>query len=282
MKKISHYTGDCFTFHQEVVRNKKSETLRAHIDAINDDVQLQFKAYDVGFDHCHLAGLQPLQLNDTQKKELQSLYSYKAKKFKELRRALTVDEHNRPHETCPYCTISPINSFDHFVPQSEFAELSDNPKNLIPACMDCNGHKSIVWREGGRSLFLNLYLDDIPEQQYLFAELNIDGQSVDAKFEVKKPNDIIDKTLFAKIAYHYDKLELCQRFRLHREDVLSLLANEIYSLQNILNDIQIIQVIRSHIENERRNFGFNYWKAILMEAVCNNNAIFDFFKKRPY
>lgn len=282
MKKIRHYTGDCFTFHQEVVRSKRSETLRTHMDAIINDVRGQFDAYRTGFEGNNLARLEPLELSDSQKEELCSLYSYKAKKFRELRRTLTVDEQNRPHETCPYCTIGPINSFDHFLPQSEFAELSDNPLNLIPACTECNGHKNNVWRKNGGSLFLNLYTDDIPEQQYLFVALNIDGQSVDAQFEVQNPNAIIEDTLFDKIAYHYEKLELCHRFRMQREEVLSPLANEIHSLHSILDDSQIIQVVYLHIENERRRYGFNYWKAILMEEVCRNKVIFDFFKKQPY
>ena len=284
MKKVRHYGKDCFKFHEAVLERKESDSLKRDINSISGDLKGQYEIYEELFCKDDLAAMTALDLDKTTKEKLKSLYSYDAYMFRKLRKELTVDENNRPNVLCPNCTINTINSFDHFLPQSDFAEFVDNPLNLIPSCTECNGHKSSVWRKDGVRLFLNLYIDDLPNVQYLFVTLSIaeDGRSVDAKFEVKNPEDRIDADLYEKIDYHYDKLHLCERFRDSREQVLSGLANEIYSLKNVLSDELLKDVIRKSMENDRKRYGYNYWVAVLKEAVCDNQEIFDFFKKKPY
>lgn len=284
MRKIKHYEGDCFKFHEAVLERKESDSLKKEIKAIAADIKGQFDDYDKKFAKDDLPALSALSISQATKDKLKGLYDYHALMFRKLRKGLTTDENNRQCVVCPNCTINTINSFDHYLPQSEFAEYADNPINLIPSCTECNGHKSSVWRKGGERLFLNLYIDDLPNVQYLFVTLTIadDKRSVDAKFEVKNPNGVIDADLYKKIDYHYDKLELCERFRAHREEVLSGLANEIFKLKDVLADDVIKSVVMSDVANDRKRFGYNYWKAILKEAVCNNQDVFDFFKNKPY
>lgn len=284
MKKIRHYEDDCFEFHKSVVERKESDELKRHIRAIDDDIKEQYEEYDDAFSADILPTLEALDLDKTTKDELKSLYSYDAYMFRKLKRILTVDSNNRQDVLCPNCTINNINSFDHYLPQTEFAEFVDNPINLIPSCTECNGHKSKVWRKNGERLFLNLYIDELPQEKYLFVTLSVadDGKSVDAKFEVKKPEGKIDGSLFKKIDYHYEKLELCRRFGENRERVFSGLANEIYTLKDVLSDDAIKDVIKKSVENDRKRYGYNYWVAILKEAVCDTQEIFDFFKKKPY
>lgn len=284
MKKINHYEGDCFEFHKEVLKRKESDDLKRDISSMADQIKKQYDNYDRSFVDDSLSALDALILDKAMKDKLKSLYSYDAYMFRKLRRILTVDINSRPNVLCPNCTINTINSFDHYLPQSEFAEYVDNPKNLIPSCTECNGHKSSAWRKDGKRLFLNLYIDDLPQEQYLFATLTIadDEKSVDVKFEVKNQEGKLDVDLYAKIFYHYDKLELCKRFSDHREKVLSSLANEIYTLKDSLSDELIKSVIRSSVVNDRERYGYNYWVAVMKEAVCDNQTVFDFFKKKPY
>ncbi len=284
MRKIRHYEGDCFEFHKKVVERKESDVLKKHITTINDDIKVQYNNYDTAFGKDTLRSLVPLNLTKETKDELKSLYSYDAYIFRKLKRILTVDKNNRLDNLCPNCTINTINSFDHYLPQSEFAEYVDNPINLIPSCTECNGHKSSVWKKDGKRLFLNLYLDDLPSVQYLFIELSIadDGKSINTVFNVENREGKIDANLFEKISYHYEKLDLCNRFCGNSEKVLSSLANYIYQLKDLLTDDAIKAVIMSNVHNERLKYGFNFWEAILKESVCNNTAIFDFFKNKPY
>lgn len=284
MRKIRHYEGDCFKFHQDVVERKKSEQLKEHLRTISDVLKEQYDKYGRAFAGDNLPSLHPLIFDATTKKELESLYSYDAQMFRRLKRILTVDENQRPDVYCPNCTINTINSFDHYLPQTEFSEYIDNPLNLIPSCTECNGHKNKVWRMNGERLFLNLYIDDMPQIQYLFVTLSIsdNGTMVDAKFEVRNPDGKIDVGLYNKISYHYKKLLLCERFSEHRESVLSSLANEIYTLKEVLSDNALKEVIMKSVANERVKYGYNYWRAILQEAVCDNQTVFDFFKRKPY
>ena len=284
MKRIKHYDGDCFEFHKAVLERKKSDNLKRDIEAIADDIKKQYDAYDDAFLKDGLSFLEALNLDNVIQGKLKSLYSYDASIYKKLKKELTVDENGRPNMLCPNCTINTINSFDHFLPQSEFAEFVDNPINLIPSCTECNGHKSSVWRKDGARLFLNLYIDDLPQVQFLFVKLTIaeDKRSVDAKFEVKNLEGKIGEDLFKKIAYHYGKLKLCERFREHREKVISSIANDIYGFKDTLTDDAIKEVVLRSVENERKRYGYNFWEAILKEEVCKNKEVFDFFKQKPY
>ena len=254
MKKIKHYEGDCFEFHEGVLERKESDNLKKEIKAIEDILKNQFKRYNEKFAEDKLEDLMALDLDGATKEKLKSLYDYDAYMFRRLMEELTVDSNNRPNILCPNCTVNTINSFDHYLPQSEFAEYADDPINLIPSCTECNGHKSSVWRKDGKRLFLNLYIDDIPDIQYLFVTLTIaeDERSVDAKFEVRNSENKIAAAIYDKIDYHYNKLELCKRFRKHREDVLSGLANEIYTMKESLADDVIKSVILSDVANDRK------------------------------
>ena len=271
MKKIRHYEDDCFEFHKSVVERKESDELKRHIRAIDDDIKEQYEEYDDAFSADILPTLEALDLDKTTKDELKSLYSYDAYMFRKLKRILTVDSNNRQDVLCPNCTINNINSFDHYLPQTEFAEFVDNPINLIPSCTECNGHKSKVWRKNGERLFLNLYIDELLFFNPFIIFAFFLTFSLLSGFASSTLKD-----------YHYDKLKLCRRFGENRERVFSGLANEIYTLKDVLSDDAIKDVIKKSVENDRKRYGYNYWVAILKEAVCDTQEIFDFFKKKPY
>ena len=41
-------------------------------------------------------------------------------------------------EKCPFCGIGTVSTLDHYLPKSKYPALAITPKNMIPACRDCN------------------------------------------------------------------------------------------------------------------------------------------------
>lgn len=202
MRKIKEYNGDSLKFHQRVVKSKhhrpKDPTYKDRINALTPEIQNQFANHDGEFKRDNLASLSPKNFTPEQKNDLIALYNYGAKPFQELNDILTTGENGTRQPICPFCTINNSNTFDHLIPKTEFSELSDHPVNLMPCCSECNGKKSSNWRIGNTRKYLNLYLDDLPNVQYLFSNIDIDGTTVKATFIIENRYNI-DNFLFAKI-----------------------------------------------------------------------------------
>lgn len=282
MKRIKKYQGDSLEFHKKVLKSKhfrpKDSIYKDRVIALGSIIQEQFEAHDNHFQKDDLASLSPKRLTNDQKNDLKSLYDYGAKPFQQLNDILTTGDNGTRQPVCPFCTINNVNTLDHLIPKSEFSELSDHPINLMPCCSDCNGKKSSNWRDGNVRKYLNLYLDQLPDIQYLFVDLSVEDATIKAIFNVENRNHI-ENELFKKIENHYVDLELCKRFALNCHNSISELKNTLSPIRRFLSREQLKQsVIETETEN-RSLYGFNYWKSILKIECCENDIIFDFLLK---
>ena len=74
--------------------------------------------------------------------------------------------------TCQYCGVGKPKSMDHFLPISDYPEFAVLAINLIPCFKDCKEKKKAYWKEEGTRGIINLYLDNIPYEQFLFGEVH--------------------------------------------------------------------------------------------------------------
>lgn len=273
MKNLQHYLDDTFEFHKEVLesknKTKKDPTYKDRIDNMNGVIEGKFSIYDDNFTNNTLEDIDSHGYSDSEKKDLLKLYSYKNSVIKSLKVKITTTDANRVINTCPNCTISEINSFDHYLPKDKFPEFVVNPKNLFPSCTICNGYKNDVWVDSGKRLFLNLYLDPLPNEQYLFTRLTIDKDVVTATFYLQN-NGNITPNLFETIETHYDRLHLLDRFSANICEVITSLENTITSFLGMLSLDQIKDSIVEKSNRDRIAFGHNYWKSILELELVNN------------
>ena len=282
MKRVKKYQGDSFEFHQKVVnskhRTKNDSTYKERINILENVIKRQFEEHDKLFDTDKLEFLSPAPLADGQKKDLITLYNYKTKPFQQLNDILTTGENGTRQPLCPFCTINNVNTFDHFIPKNTFAELSDHPINLIPCCSECNSKKSTNWKEGNSRKYINFYIDDLPSTQYLYANIIIADSTLNVKFEIRNEGNI-NNILFTRIKNHYTDLELCERFALNSDNIISELKNTLKVNQTYLLREQLKQIIIDTENKNREYYGFNYWRAILKIECCENDEIFDFLLK---
>jgi len=235
-----------------------------------DNIENLFIAYNNRFNSNTLQNLTAFGYLGINKKRLLKLYSFKAKMFQELKITVTTKEGNIVDNICQNCTISEINSFDHVVPKDEFPEFVVNPKNLFPSCTNCNGRKSTTWRENGKSVFLNLYIDTLPTEQYLFVDIQIQNDELQLTYDVKNINNI-DTELYSLIKTHYTKLNLCKRFEENSDIIVSELENEINEYKEVVSLMDIKSIIGNKCNKDKELLGFNYWKAILKLALINDD-----------
>lgn len=279
MKKIKVFTDNSFDFHTEVVNSKHyrrtDPTYKDRIIALNEAVREQFENHDTEFERDNLAILVPKNLGAQEKQDLISLYDYNTKPFQRLNCILTTSETGKRQPVCPFCTINNVNTFDHLIPKMEFPELSDHPKNLMPCCSECNSKKSSNWRINNSRRYLNLYLDDLPNIQYLFVQLNIENSTIHANFFIENRFGI-DIGLYRRIENHYQDLELCRRFAINSYDIISELQNMLKTNRDVIHPEDLKNIIIRTENRNREIYGFNYWKSILKQECCTNDAVFNF------
>lgn len=280
MKNVKCYSENAFDFHKEIIKRKRNSAAdpdyKTRLAALDDDIELLYKVFDEKFKTNELQALTAHGYKGENHSDLLSLYAYKNKLIQKLKIKLTTTETNRIINTCQNCTINEINSFDHFIPKSEFSEFVVNPKNLFPSCTTCNSFKLTAWRKNGKRIFLNLYIDTLPQVQYLFVNIKVKSEKIETTFYVENRSGI-DSDLFTLIDTHYNKLELCPRFSGNNDSVITPLKN---TIESFVGKLQTSQIKKSVLETSKKNmlaFGNNYWKSVLEIALVNDKDFMQMF-----
>ncbi len=238
-------------------------------------MERQFNLYDENYNNKSLEKIVPLKFSNTEKGDILGLYSYKSKAIQDLKIKLTTTENNRIINTCQSCTIGEVNSLDHILPKEMFAEFAVNPRNLLPCCTKCNSYKLNSWLEGGERIFLNLFLDELPNEQYLFVNTLVEPHNIQADFVVGNKSGIVPE-LYRIIESHYRRLYLCKRFSENISEVVTALDNSIIPYVDKLGQNDIIAATKEKISKDRVAFGSNYWKSLLELSLIENE---DYLKR---
>ncbi|MDR6514263.1 HNH endonuclease [Chryseobacterium camelliae] len=273
MKNLKPYKECSSAFLDDVLKakniSKKDPEYKKRIEILKPSVKNKYSNFETAHTANNLVSLTTAGYAGQDKIDLLKLYKYDNSVIQKLNKEVTTLEGNRLINTCQNCTINEINSLDHIVPKDEFPEFAVNPRNLFPSCSKCNGHKSYVWRENNRSVFLNLYLDDLPEEQYLFCNPIFDGDKITLKFTVENKYGI-EQNLFNLIKNHYVRLHLLKRFRKNSHDIIYELNKEINKYKDKINKEELIKTIKEDIKDEKIYYGFNYWKAVIKETLIDD------------
>lgn len=263
MKNLKPYPGDGYFFYQQVLGAKDSDDLRSRLVAIGTELESTFKSYAQHFDLNLLESLKPDTAFSVHEADLLALYSYQSKIVRDLRLEIQRQQPQVIRFTCQHCTLTSNESLDHFIPKNEFPEFAVHPLNLLPICLKCNQHKSHVWRKAGVRKALNLYLDRLPDEQYLFVDVKVDKYSeIDFEFYLDKPKSV-SKAMFALIESHFQSLNLFSRMREKAIPVISELINTVSSRMGNLSYPEIAAEIKEAANSNKREFGANYWKSVV-------------------
>lgn len=270
MKKVQYYSGDSFEFHKKVVATKRASDKKNILQSLETDIEQSYKMYNNNFANNTLSVLKPMVTTSQNKELLKGLYQFKRKAFTDLFVSLTTTKGNSRDMLCPNCTLMDCSQLDHYIPKSLFPEFSANSRNLIQCCSICNQKKLDRWLKGGKPIFLNLYLDDLPQEQYLFVDIKMDKSIPKVNFYLQNTGRI-DTTLFSRIESHYKELDLLKRFAEKADSVISeILRDYTATAEARVKPSQFWEILTSRAKLDQQEFGFNYWKSILTLGCCSN------------
>ena len=275
MKNSSPYSGDAFSFFKQVCSRKRDQPLKDRLALMDPNIQLFYNQYDMAYMANSLEDLSPHGYIDPQKEDLETLYDYDSQTLSRLRTELTTTPFGRIVK-CQNCTINDANTFDHLIPKTEFVEFNVHPRNLFCSCGDCNSRKGSIWRNGGVRTTLNLYIDQIPNVQYLFVNTEISNTTIDIEFKVENNNGI-NPQLFALIEEHYRRLDLCRRFRESSETPITSLKNTLKPMLKLNNPLLARNLALESVHLERLSYGFNFWQSVLKHnLLMSDDFMIDF------
>ncbi|WP_089604024.1 HNH endonuclease [Acinetobacter piscicola] len=289
MINIKPYSKDSFNFLESVIDSKRKRPneiqpfYKDRMRQVLPELKPTCLCYDDAFTNQALQTLSSIpQFSEKNlKNDLLDLYSYKAKPFIKLKNELVELSDGSSFDTCQYCGINSISTLDHILPKSIFPEFVVHPKNLFPACSECNSLKMSKWLESGESSFLNLYSDILPLTQYLFVDLNYNGKIFDVSFYLSNKNNI-DTIFFKIISNHFKNLKLIERFNRRSNEIISEFINSIISnlenntLESLLNNA------RNRLPLQKSSIGHNHFKNILELELCNGTALSEYLKSKFY
>jgi hypothetical protein len=270
MKNLVPYKEDCFDVHSNAVNKKQRGDLKDRLLKLNSSIEAEYKVFLAKFSSNDLLSLVPNATLRLSKDDLSTLYNYQSSVIISVRKNIQSLQVKTIISTCQNCTIDSANTLDHILPQSAYPEFVVNPKNLFPCCSACNSFKEAGWG-GTKQEFLNLYLDDLPKEQYLFVDVSFDKNSdLDFSFYLRNVDGKIDATLFSTIESHYNKLQLFSRMKLKSVEYVSELETKIRAFKELLTIQVITNNLIKAIDEDKAAYGDNHWKCVLELALLKN------------
>jgi hypothetical protein len=279
MKNLTPYKEDCYSVHKKAVDKKQAGDLKERLLKINPLVEKEYINFIENFNKNSLILVKPnLELNKS-KEDLQSLYKYQSRVIRDVRESIRGLQIKTIISTCQNCTLDSINTLDHILPQATYPEFVVNPKNLFPCCSTCNSYKLDAISTDSDQKFLNLYLDKLPDVQYLFVDISLDTfDDIDFNYYLKNVGNSINESLFKIIENHYTKLHLFERFKLKSIEYISELESRISAFRKRLTIQEIVSDLTQAIQDEKKAYGYNHWKCILELSLINNDLFMNRFK----
>lgn len=175
-------------------------------------------------------------------------------------------------ELCPMCGVGFVSDLDHYLPKEKFPEFSVLALNLVPVCSRCNGKKrSVAGDREGR--FFHAYYDDVPESpSLLVADLEVAQKSVIVSFDI---NHTLPMTIYKDARYHFKRLRLSDAYVTPAVNDLVGRIHYFEELYEIGGPDAVAYGANRIALNHRREFGSQFWKAVLYDAVAASHQFCD-------
>jgi len=261
--------------HKLVVEAKNIGPIKTTLETLDNLVTARFQVYNEAFENNTLHALTESTALQAYKAELQSCYKNSTIPLRSIFQAIKAQP-TRILKFCPYCGMTLPKTYDHYVPEGRFPEFSAHALNLIPCCGICNSSKKERWRVGNTRIFINYYLDPIPDVQYLQVQIQTAPRSlaVGAVFSLVRHPNIVDDQMWNLIDSHYRELDLLNRYK---EEVNNEVSDIYDTCCSHIEDGggNIPQFLLNMSERNGQVFGVNHWRVVLWTALAQDPNFID-------
>lgn len=272
MHNIIPYSENAFDLYKEAVDRKDDGESKDRLVAAEKTVEALYKEFDEHFHDNSLRLIPSCRIKKPLRDDLFDMYGYEAAIVKKVKKWLEGHNPVTVYGVCQHCGIVPFDTMDHILPHQQYAEYSVHARNLIPCCTDCNRRKNE--RE-----ILNLYLDLLPDVEYLFMDVKANGDTIDLSFRLDNSKGLVEQDLFRKIAVHYSKLELFGRMKTIATTRISGFLTQIKRTYVKYGKQEVIDEINEDVEDLRQAYGYNYWEVAFQKGLVNSPVFWDYYEK---
>ncbi|ARU02447.1 HNH endonuclease [Yoonia vestfoldensis] len=168
--------------------------------------------------------------------------------------------------SCPYCGFGEPKDLDHYLPRSVYGELAIYPNNLVPSCGPCNNAKrAVVPGIGPGPGLIHPYFQELPEADFLTAEITFEDGSLDVSFAIDY--EPINPDLAAKLQFQLERLKLNQRYPAQINKFINEQCISILMLRELGAEL-VATWLRRNAVSLADSFHRNDWRVALMRALA--------------
>lgn len=266
---------DSFEVYKEAVERKDEGPVKTELKGIEQQMDDCYKNYHRHFGLNEIEFIPQSKVGVDHRNALLSLYGSQTKLIKNFRKRFFEINPQTYNDLCPYCVISESNTTEHILPKEKYPEYAVDVLNLIPGCSKCNSLKGEnVLNENGARFIINFYTDRLPNVQFLFVDIFVNGEDLGFEYRLENVNNEIDAGLFSLIERHYTKLHLLKRYKEKAIQTIAEIKNDY--LGEGIEDEQDYDLFaakrRNKCELDVPFYGINHWKIVLVKAASESHV----------
>ncbi len=275
MKNLEFLDIEYFDWYKDIIESKNENDFLLQTDSL-ESIKKRYDEYLDKFDFNNLITIKD-SIYKKNHPELTSCYKSKTKKVTELLTKIKNAQTTEAKSKCQYCGINKPKTIDHYLPISLYPEYAVLAINLLPCCNECNKKKDNYWKAEGYRGILNFYVDNIPDEQFLYGKIvtQNDLPVISLKLDFSLINEDLSKIIYA----HYTRLELFERYEEESADEISEISRQlkVYSCDKSIKEIS--KLLLDDAKDLQIKYGKNYWKAVLREALSKSSEYLNNYKK---
>lgn len=259
-------------FLQDII-DKKKEPRKTDLMSDIGVLKLRYKEYNLQFKNNSLELLKTVDYTKNRHDNFRHCYDVETAALGLLIKRIYSKQSVVIRRLCPYCALAPTQEIDHYLPAELFPDFSVLAINLIPCCGTCNKKKGKRWLVAGKRIFLNFYLDVIPDIELLDVSITWKKSNNEifpiAEFSLKPRPLSVSVELYRILKSHFEKLDLLAKYADESPAVFFSLYNISKSMQPI-DDADLFGRLMSFIDFEETKFGVAHWKIALQRKLAKN------------
>jgi hypothetical protein len=254
------------------VKPFRKRKIKYGVEPSIDDVLAILALYD-SYDHQGgqwSDALEPNMLSDALVDAVRHAFTktYKGRVLEHLRKELL-----DPNQLCPICGINFCGALDHFPAKDTAGIFAIYARNLIPICSDCNHKKLDHVGTTPDEQFVHTYLSDIPDYNFMKADVLLDGPSLSFRF--RPIGAVLPPDLEKQVYFQLDRLSLQERYAREINLYLSSQAPNWPYLFDTMGAAGVSEHLSRQCVYEARQHHNNDWRAVVCWALCGHDEFCD-------
>jgi len=278
MIKLNFPAIHCTDMFANCLSSAGAGSYKLRLSGIADTIKSEWGKFDVRSHSKNFHLFKPCEPRDKQQKivgnvtkdDLMKLYSVHMLNEKKDSRKVYDILRACSNGICPLCGIHGASTLDHYLPKARYPMLSVYPKNLIPACKDCNGGKAATIFESASDQTLYPYNDDLKfyKTEWVSARITASFGILTFVFFPSPPEKWL-KVEKNRVISHFNGFNLESKYQLNAAQFVSTITADIRRLLTSGNGA----TVKKHYLELASQVPKNSTLRVMYNAIANDDTI---------